>query len=291
MKSFKNTNNIFSLAFLVLLTTVLNGKSIDLKLVIVPSSSTNVLMVDVQVRNSDRNPINLGGQNIRLYYNSDALQLNQDNSVSQLPTDRYSKINFSNLYENMNADEVNQLSFDNKMGFVSFSIDLADNKNGGIVLKNNDHWVSIARLEFNQKDSEKIQMVFGRSGRTNEYATAYVEMAEWIAPYQIEALELNEVIDLDESKSVESLNSEVEIKIGPNPASDFVQINFGQVINEDITVLVMDLSGRAIKSLRIAKGSKDARISLSEVNSSSYIIRGTTNSNDQFFSQRVSVIH
>lgn len=291
MKSIQNLQFTLAIFLSFLFVESLIARSVDIKFQAVESKTSNILEVEVLVKNNDRSSLILAGQNIRVYYNSSAIRLNASNSASLLPTDRYSKIEFSHIAENMNADEVNQLAFDNNMGFVSFSINLEDLKNGGISMNNNNGWVAIARLQFTVKSQEAFQLVFGRDGKTDKYATAFVEMAEWVAPYKTEGLEVNEITDLDLTKPASDLtDEEISVTIGPNPSSDYIQIRLNERSSSDLYISVRDLNGRIAKTQLLPKGQNDAIVSLSELSAANYIVQLRNNSDSIQISERISVV-
>ena len=57
--------------------------------------------------------------------------MNTEYVKSSLTLERYSALKIVEQYENINADDVNQLKFDNNLGFVNISIEFLDMIHGG----------------------------------------------------------------------------------------------------------------------------------------------------------------
>ena len=248
--------------------------TVDLRLT--PASydkKSATLYVSVEVRNEERSSLVLAGQNYRFFYDSDVLHLDQKGSSVDLPGNRYSQIKFAEHYEGIEADEVNQLSFDDHLGFANFSIDLTDNKNGGIRLHKEKGWTSVATLKFRVLGGNGLfDVVWGRDEATDQYATAFVELTEWKSKTETELLDINYFGDLSIPQDAEELNNEITVKIGPNPTADFIQIELAREATSRIQLNLRDLSGRIILKDTIHTGEVSKRIHVSHLVSSNYIV-------------------
>ncbi len=221
------------------------------------------MYVDIEVR-SKSGSFNLGSQNLRAYYNTNAILLNEGLSSSKLSTEIYNELNVVSKFENVNADEVNQLTFDADMGFINFNIELKNIVDGGINISG--EWVTLATLAFDiQEKNEIVNLVWAREDRSDAYATAFVEIAEWLAPNKISTKEITEFNDLEDEIEF-STDNELTLEIGPNPTSDFVNI----IQNKSNTLLtIIDMSGRVIEERNLT--SSKERIDIQSYQSGNYI--------------------
>ena len=129
--------------------------------------STNTVYVDVELKYNGYGHFKLADQNYRLYYDSAMLQLDEDYSRSDLPQDLYSSIQFMEVYEGLEADQVNQLNFDDHLGFINFNIDLNNDTEGGISLIQDEIWHRVAVLNFKVEDKDALsQIVWSRNDAT-----------------------------------------------------------------------------------------------------------------------------
>jgi hypothetical protein len=222
------------------------------------------MYVDVEIKSTNGSFI-LGSQNLRVYYNTDAVALNDGLSKSTLSREMYSELNVVNKFEKVNADEVNQLSFDNDLGFANLTIELEDMLNGGSSV--NGEWSKVAVLVFDViNEDQTAQLVWAREGKGDAYATAFVEMAEWVAPNRIITRDVNEFHDLSVEISLSESDNELSIEIGPNPSSDYVMISLNKS-NSDL--MIVDLKGKVVKEMKLSAG--QTRIDIQSMSAGSYI--------------------
>jgi len=161
--------------------------------------ATGVACYDVQVRADAAT--NLAGQNYRLYY--DATLGAYTGGVSFLPTADYTGFNLIQDIQNQNATGIGNLPFESTLSFLNYTIDLSDLNNGGVAMDQN--WLTTSQLCFSlerevfEDPNICFEAVWARDGLTNEYATSFVEVSEWITTNDVEELSGNNHIDLDTS--------------------------------------------------------------------------------------------
>lgn len=251
---------------------------------------SQTLHVDIEVKSENRQLI-LAGQNYRIFYNSSALSLLKDKAKLLLPEGKYSDIKFLDCQEGVDAAGAGSLSFDKNLGFINFSIDLHDNQYGGITLNSQDEWTSVATLRFKVLDQNAISsVVWGRDGVSHEYATAYVEMAEWLGPKSIAALDIVEFVDLNYQVSSEesSLTSALDISFAPNPAMDMIKLDFGNALKDRTKVTIRDYIGRNVLNSIVDAHTKSTFIDISSLSAGKYIIEVL--SNDQNYSATKNLV-
>lgn len=224
----------------------------------------NRMYVDIEMKATNGSFV-LGSQNLRVFYNTSALKLNNEYVKSSLTLEKYSSLKIVEQYENINADDVNQLKFDNNLGFVNISIELLDMIHGGERI--NSDWSAIAVLSFDIVDTKKpAELVWAREGRSNEYATAFVEVSEWVSPNSTKMKEVNEYNDLSTQISLTKVNGELSVQIGPNPTTDFVNVDN----NKNKTNLsIMNMTGKVVKEVELEIGQN--KIDMMNMSPGSYI--------------------
>lgn len=140
----------------------------------------NVAHYEVQLRSSNNVTWGLAGQNYRLYY--DSAKANFKEGTSKLPS-TYQNFNLVQHVNKVDASSVNgNIEFAKNLGFINFAIDLNDTYNGGIFLPENGDWVTTAILSFEiacAMPENCMQTIWARDGKTNTYATSFVEISVW----------------------------------------------------------------------------------------------------------------
>jgi len=249
------------------------------------------LYVDVEIRAADR--MVLAGQNYRVYYPSDVVSVNSKGSTSNLSPKVYSPLRFSNVLEHIKAREHGNIDFDQDLGFVNFYVELLDLRNGGDEINNKDGWVKLATLKFDLKrEIESLEMLWGRDGLSESYATAFVEIAEWQENMKTREVKIDNHIDYKYQSSKETALTAVNITVGPNPTRDQVHITFDRIVNENLTVDIQDITGKHVRSIDLLGGSRSHSIDVSELQSSSYLIRlSEKSSRELMHTAKVLVTH
>ncbi|MEL6123142.1 MAG: T9SS type A sorting domain-containing protein [Bacteroidota bacterium] len=227
----------------------------------------NTLYVNVEIK--AEHAMTLAGQNYRIYYPSDALELQQEGSRAQLSRDQYSALQFANVREHLTT-QPGRLDYEQDMGFASFYVELLNPSLEGQRIQA-EEWVKVARLEFKVKsDVQDLSMVWGRMGLTEQYATAFVEVAEWIAPHRTANVDIDEYIDYNYSH-IEDL-PEVTVAVGPNPSSDVMAVQLDQVTSRDLSLQIVDTQGRIWANETLAANTNSKTLDISDLASSSYLL-------------------
>ena len=247
------------------------------------------LFVNVQVRSTSQEEINLAGQNYRFFYDSETLTLDTEASKSSLSGAAYTELSFESHQKGIAADEVNQLSFDDNLGFANFSIDLHDLRNGGVSISDNE-WTTVARLKFEVKaESVNYDIVWGREGATDKYATAFVEMTKWVSSSKIDVLEVSYFGDLS-SQEVSKEEVEVTAAIGPNPTTDYVNITLDNSLSAQSTVILRDMTGKQVLAQSLREGQTNTTVDLSNVTAATYIIEIVDNAASRVLTQERIIV-
>ena len=283
------SKNLFTLAAALLIFGTLTASEIEIRFEKAQYLESNKeLFIEVQVRNTSEAEINLAGQNYRFFYDSEVLTLDTEKSESALPSDAYTGITFENHQKGIKADKVNQISFDDNLGFANFSIDLHNLKDGGIALSK-DAWTTVAILKFQvEAESVAYDLVWGRDGATDKYATAFVEMQEWVSSKVLNKIDVTLYGDLS-SKEESVKEVKLQAKIGPNPTSDYVHITLDNALAGDATVIVRDVTGKVVKSESMNSGDIAAQINLSDITPATYLLELLDNQASVISKERIII--
>ena len=259
---------------MLFLAFTINGADLELRFQTVRlDKQTHELFVEVQVQNSNEGQLILAGQNYRVFYDSEILSLDTEATKSQLPVSKYSALSFEKHLQGVKADDINQLNFDDNLGFANFFIDLTDIAEGGISINKEDEWVAVATLKFNiKKLDESFEIVWGRESVSDKYATAYVEMAQWKSQTELERLNISYYGDLVYQPTAEKSIEDITMTIGPNPAVDFVQISFNRPAESDVAINLVNTAGQRIKNAQIKRGESFIQIDVAELPGATYIV-------------------
>ncbi len=292
MKNLANTSaKLISILAFLFVSMQVSASEIELRFAKADyNADKQELYVDVEVQYTNSGQLALAGQNYRFFYSSEVLELDADATTSLLSQENYSDISVDNHKSGVKADKVNQLSFDNDLGFANLSIDLHNLKNGGIVLTDNDGWVTVARLKFDVKEEgAAYDIVWGREGVSDLYATAFVEMGEWVSASKLDKLSISYYGDLSSQDNSEAYLAVADVKVGPNPTADFINITLERELQDAATVVLRDMTGRTVKTQVMGTGSISTRVDLSQLGSSSYMLEMIDANSNKVYNTQVVV--
>ena len=244
----------------------------DVSLRLVPSffdEATQTVYVDVEIRYNGIGDFHLADQNIRLFYDANQLELVKDHSRSDLPQDLYSTIQWHEVMEDLKADHINQLNYDNELGFVNFSIDLYENIEGGISIAQEHSWQRIAVLNFKVDDKEAVSQInWSNPKTTSGYATAFVKVMEWKGPNEIRAAEVDTYIDAAFNTDDESIA--VDMTVYPNPVVSITNFSFDKVLERPLNIRIIDMLGREAISQTASAGIQEIQLDVSHLMAGEY---------------------
>lgn len=204
---------------------------------------------DIQLASADGVDLNLAGQNYRLYYDAQQLQFNSDNSQSLLSKEKYTALIVKDNLQDMDASGAGALGFDNHLSFLNIGNDLKDEIKGGMILPASGEWQSTATVCFDVMDNTTLTatdygVFWARPELTQSYATAYVEIAEWVKPMETAPAKAAIYFDQELNTAVNNQVWENEPNIYPNPTADNVFIDFaGQ---EELLIQVYSANGQLL---------------------------------------------
>ncbi len=234
-------------------------------------ASTNSVYVDVEIKYDGSGQFVLADQNYRIYFDAASLKFDREHSNSDLPKDLYEPLYIHELIEDVQASGIDQLDFDGHLGFLNFSINLTDDRQGGIVIEKKHGWERVAVLKFELAPNQNpADIVWSRNGMTHKYATAFVQILEWISPNKTALASISQFYDT----SVADIRAPKisEITLSPNPAIEYVKIQLDQQPLQDVQISISNSIGQTVYTTTMFRGSKVLQIPVEELNQGTYNI-------------------
>ncbi len=217
--------------------------------------------VNIVISSDDHEAFVLGSQNIRLFYNADHITLSEDNIESHLNKKSYSEIVISEHNEYDERMTINDADYD-VVGFLSFNVSLTDDARGGE--KVNASGKHIFTIHFDKiADFDPADITLAMPGQTEELATAFVEVAEWIDPITTKPMNLT----LETSTAYTTTLDDIHISVGPNPTSDFIYILSDQKIS---SITIYSADGQKVMSKE--HESNEAKVDMSGLTEGMYFV-------------------
>ncbi len=145
---------------------------------------TNQACYSVELKSEGRTAFTLGNQEYALFYNSDIATFVQGVSVMEQNT--FTPFTLVENTENQDESDKNGLDFDTDLGFLNYRINLSGFEESTFDVPTNT-WVKTSTLCFNispdaiGNPEECFNVVWGRSGTTEEYSQAIVTIDEFIS--------------------------------------------------------------------------------------------------------------
>jgi hypothetical protein len=144
------------------------------------------------------------------------------------------------------------------------------------VLENRTHRGYFIEYSHDGNNWEGFGFVNGTGKTDGESAYTYTmgKVFSGTVYFRVKQLELNGSANYSAVKKI-NLNTTIDLKVWPNPATDLIQINAG---NKTGKVSIMDASGRVIKSTLLSAGIN--RISVNDLNRGLYMVTFNSNQGD-----------
>ena len=105
---------------------------------------------------------------------------------SLLDANNYGNYTVVQDLQNQNATNTGNLGFEGNLSFLNYTIDLDNTSGGGNNLPSNGSWLTTSQLCFTMNQTvfddpnSCFEAVWARMDTTAEYATSFVEVAEWV---------------------------------------------------------------------------------------------------------------
>jgi hypothetical protein len=223
----------------------------------------DLLFVNIDMRGSTYD-FNLASHNVRAFYNHAGLEL--IDIASQLPVASYSEPRVIESFTDGMEVNTGVLPFEDHMGFINMSVTLTDLVHGGIQITTD--WTTIHTATFRIKSSTQVaQIVWAMENVTDVYATAFVEVGEWVAPYKIETKNVFDLRNFEQKIAVgENLSNDFTVTIGPNPTQSFVMIDQPSALAQ---LSIINMTGSIVKEMSLTAG--QTKVDVSNYAAGSYI--------------------
>tara|TARA_Y100000385_G_scaffold291867_1_gene373365 strand:- start:6780 stop:8186 length:1407 start_codon:yes stop_codon:yes gene_type:complete len=191
------------LAFTVLFVLSSNAQNyFDIRLATQSiNCETNEVCYDVQIKSGNERLWRFAGQNYRLFYNG---ALAEFSSVSGHLNEPYTQPEVVQNIQHLDLSAEGNLSFDSDISWLNYYIDMNTAQAGQILSP--DVWTTTSSICFTsevdlmENPDLCFEMVWAREELTFNYATAFVEVSEWVA--------VNSTNDLVDGKEYHDLDVE-----------------------------------------------------------------------------------
>ncbi len=206
----KTLNTLIVLALLLVTQTAISQRSYDIRFVLdTLDCNANTVCYRTELRSADGQAWNLAGQNYRIFYSGSMAEYIDDSALSLLPESQY----LLDLLQVQDAQHVDasdfgfDLGFADDLSFLNYSIDLMSLGTGGKVLPGDGEWIPTSKLCFDIPPEATtdpnlcLELVWARMGRTDDYATAFVEVSQWVQTNSTTDAVTNIYDDLDSQDS------------------------------------------------------------------------------------------
>ena len=174
---------------------------------------------------------------------------------------------YSSKHDFMNArialNSASNLSLDQEQykELCSISLDIADNGND----------LTVSQVSF-------LETTAYTMGEHQNEAIALLRSTHFHPNYYIDDVDLDELATNMQTIEVES---DMELKVYPNPASDVIYIEFLANINEDNDINIMDVTGHLIEKRHLSFKSGKFQLDVSDLSAGAYFIEIIDNSGNR----------
>ena len=254
--------NLITLILAILVSGVAFGHDVELRFT-ENRVEGDLLFIDIDIKATDYD-FNLADHSIRAYYDHAALEL--IDITSQLPEAKYSSPAIEQMFTDGQDVQLGVLPFEDHMGFINMSVQLDDSQQGGVDITT--EWTTVHTATFKIiDDSKTAHIVWANEAKTSEFATAFVEVAEWVNADEIIAKRAFDLRNFegDIDRAVEE-EVTFEVKIGPNPTSSVANIYQDM---DGALLSVINLRGSVVIEQSLQQGT--TTVNVEGLSSGSYI--------------------
>lgn len=285
------SNKFILIPFLLIgLANMLAGQNhYNIRLDPMQANVPNQSCFNIQLAAADGTNLNLAGQNYRLFYDATLLEIEQSQISYLLPSNQYHNLTVKN-FTGENDQGIGYLPFDQRIGFLNISIDLLDYKTGGQVLSANGEWTNTCQVCFKKKSAASNtqgKIIWARPDLTQDYATGFVEIAEWKDQNITQPALATTYEDLSFSTSNTFLQWEESPLLFPVPTKDYLWIE--QTAEQDTQIQIWNIQGSLVHTDKIPVGTPSYQLDLRSFPAGMYQVRLTKNQRQ--FSQLIEKIN
>ncbi len=212
----------------------------------------------IQIKNKSSKAVGLAGQNYRLYYNSNAVILDEEHIQSYLP-ETYTSMKVVQHVFDVDATGFGILPFESHLGFINLATDFKLSTAGPVSIGSGES-VNVAGLCFNISDETLDSgLTWAKEDLTQTYATAFVEIAA-LEGNKLKKMHIDDLVVQGTTTSTWQQESVATLDFFPNPFTDQLGINFNHALEADAQLDVMDVFGRIFQTMELKKGTEKVSI-------------------------------
>lgn len=255
----KNNLRFLVLSFIMMFTLFSYGQSVTVVLskdnsIDKRSDIENQDCYKIQLKNKSAKAAGLAGQNYRLYYNSDAVILDEERIKNFLPNS-YTSIKLVQHEFNVDASGFGLLPFESNLGFINLATDFKLSAEKPIMIGVGET-VDVAEICFTIKDETLTpDYTWAREDLTQTYATAFVEIT-MLENKKLKKMQIDDFVVSGTRTSVWQEENMVGVEYFPNPFKDRLEIKFDTALETVTQLEVSDVLGRLIQTIELNKGTK-----------------------------------
>lgn len=225
----------------------------------------------IQLKNKSSKSVGLAGQNYRLYYNSDAIILDEKQIQSFLPSS-YTSINLIQHAYDVNATGFGVLPFESHLGFINLATDYMMSSGKPVTIGSSET-VDIARLCFNVTDETKdADLTWAREDLTQTYATAFVEIAS-VQNNRLKKMHIDDLLVNGIKTSSWQKESVANLDFFPNPFKDKLEIKFNYALTENAELEIFDIFGKLLQTISLDAGADHVSLNGDDYQAGALVIK------------------
>jgi len=259
----------FSLMALMLCVFMVSyAQDLDLSLVAIDTEQTDQKCYAISLKANDED-IALAGQNYRLYYNGEQARFIEQSLTSLLPSS-YTEAVLVNEVHDVDAYAFGNLNFDKHLSFINFYIDLEQTDLSGTVRIGKSP-MQVATFCFDA--TEQVEMSYAQKGITDEYATAFVEIAHVIADNKATKASI-ELINASINTSINESEVYIDLaRVYPNPFEQQFTLAIPMASSGNLSVTIVNIYGAVIYSDVVSGNDTTLSIDLSTQPAGTYVVQ------------------
>lgn len=241
----------------------------------------------IQLKNKSTKVVGLAGQNYRLYYNSEAVMMDESSIQNFLPKS-YTVLNLVQHAFDVNATGFGVLPFESHLGFINLATDYKLSS-GMPVMIGVGETMDVARMCFDITDvSKDAALTWAKEDLTQTYATAFVEIAS-VQGNRLKKIQIDDLVVTGTRTT--SLHDEcaTTLEFFPNPFKDVLEIKLSHPFNQVSQLEMYDVSGRLIISQAIEAGTDNIKIDGKTIHPGAVMVKISSNGQEVVTSKVIRI--
>ena len=231
--------------------------------------------IDFELRSLEDSDIKLAGQNYRIYFNPNKVNMDEQSLLSFSDEKIYSGLKSLTKHHSEEID----------ITMVNLAIDAIEYEEEKVTLLKPNQWTKTSSACFNHYENAQFELQWARAKETGDLATAFVTLSEWKSKGKQQAIEINEYFDFDNGQVQNNTEQfAAEINIYPNPVVDLVNLSIGTFVELDrAQLVVIDAAGNRISTKPINSGVRSYQIDMRDSPAGNYFVEIVNAKNESVF--------